>query len=124
MKRHLAFVLLVVGLAGAAACSSGSSGPSSGYVVAVMDDPSIFVETDPAVIEANSLLDVIAPRCAMSPQEVADMAVLTRNILRDTYGIVVKVLDVLQGVNSATSGLTDVGPCADVFAAWVVSTAN
>ena len=86
-------------------------------MVAVIDDSSVFNEDEPAAIRANYLVGAIAPRCGTTPTDVADKAVVAQRLLRDDYGIVAKVRDVLEEINSATSGSTGLD-CAEIFAVW------
>ncbi len=121
---RLWIVALLIGFGVLVACGSTTTGSSStvcdswGCKVAAIDGDA-FSEDDPATTRANFLLNSLAPRCSLTPERVADMAVVTRNILNDTFGIVEKVATVLEAVNSSTRGLGQFD-CAEIFAAYTV----
>ena len=94
--------------------------PTLGQKVAVVDGESM----DSAHAKrADYLLPKIARWCADSvpAERVGDMAVTSRNILLETYGVEVNVLEVLEGVNEGTTGTSaGVFKCDEAFSLYVI----
>lgn len=109
-----------------AACSGSTSGTSStstdcdtwGCKVAAIDGDG-FNEDDVDAIRANFLLNSLSSQCSITPERVADMAVVTRDALRNSFGIEEKVKVVLEAVHGSIQGLGQF-ECAEIFAAYAV----
>ena len=92
--------------------------PTWGDKVAVIDGKSMDSTYAKRV---DYLLRNLANWCSLSEERIADMALVSRDSLLDTYGIEVEILDVLEEVNSTTAGLqSGFVRCEEVMALYVV----
>ena len=115
------FVLLIACSETSTGTSSGSSSTectSWGCKVAVIDGDG-FDEDDVDAIRANFLLNSLSSQCSITPERVADMAVVTRSLLRDNFGIEEKVTVVLEAVHGSIRGLGQFD-CAEIFGAYTL----
>ena len=117
----LAVLLFALSLAACGASNATPTPtPTTGGKIAVIDGERM---DSTHAKRADFLLSRIAGWCADSPSEerVADMAAMSKNILRDDYGLDVTVLDVLEGANDSTSSATaGIFSCADTFTLYVI----
>lgn len=94
--------------------------PTLGQKVAVIDGESM----DSAhANRADYLLPKIAQWCADSvpAERVGDMAVTSRDILLEQYGVEVNILEVLEGVNEGTLGTSaGIFKCEEAFSLYVI----
>jgi len=136
LGRALLIVTVLAAVAVAACTESESSGrgaapaaqaaqpapdqeeDSWGLTVAALDGGG-FSEDDPDSIRANFLLNALAPRCGEDAEGMADNAVTTRRILRNDYGVVVTLAEVLEGLNDVTVGGTNFD-CVELLIAFVI----
>lgn len=93
--------------------------PTWGYKVAVIDGDAV-TEDDIDVRRANFLLNAIAPRCNLTPGRVADLGTAGAKVLREEFGVEVKIREVLEVLNIATEGRSNIA-CADVVTAYVIN---
>ena len=68
-------------------------------------------------------LEPVARRCGDGAEGVADLAVVASQLIRDNYGLQVKVQRVLEDMYDVTRGQVGID-CAELFAAYVVLTGS
>lgn len=117
-------LVLPVGLGcadSAARRDAGGREPSLEYKLAVIDRSGYVAEDDPLVARFSRALDHLEAKCPETRQRLADMGVKGHQILREK-NIREALLDVFENWGAsipaeATKG--EVGPCADILAAYV-----
>lgn len=91
--------------------------PPLAYQLAVIQQNGYVASNAPLVQEYRHALDVLAPKCRESRQNLADFAVATHNFLAK-HGIQETELSTLQHVADSIPADAPVMICRDVFAAY------
>ncbi len=85
---------------------------------AMIDQGSPVVPTI-VVARYTSVLDRLDRRCSQGRTMISDMAVRATQFVRDDYGVDVKVLAMLRGLDRATSSLSSGTDCAPILATLI-----
>jgi hypothetical protein len=96
--------------------------PSLEYKLAVVQRGGYVAEDDPLVMRFGRALDRLVSKCPETRQQLADMGVKGRQILSEKH-IDEALVDILENWRAAIpddAQKGQVGPCADVLAAYVV----
>lgn len=115
-----AMLLLVAGACGDPD-PSYTREPSLEYKLAAIHSGGHVRDDDPLVSRFRSILDRLEGRCPESRQQLADMGVTGRDLLRQK-GVDEALLTAFENWHAAIpDGVQDggVGPCADILAAYV-----
>jgi hypothetical protein len=122
--RSATRLAVVLGVLAGSGCGdvaneSSFSDSDAAWKLAVIDRGSADGVRDAQVHPYDNVLHALDPKCRETRDQLGDMAVAARNLLREK-GSDRSVLDVLEGVDRASSARRDV-PCADVAAMWVTT---
>ena len=110
-------VLTVCLLLSILACGEASDTTTGAKIAALDGEPMYSAYAD----RADFLLGKIARWCPddVSEERVGDMALTTRNMLRDDHGIDMDILEVLEEVDVATPDTQPaLIPCPELFALY------
>lgn len=125
MKYLLSAALAAFLVVGAVACDEdgATAQPSTIDSQLASIDAGTRIEADDArVTPYSGILDILEVRCAEPRRGVGDLAVFSREKLRDDYGKSVTVWEMLDAARVATSDLDQTVGCAEIFAALILLT--
>lgn len=71
------------------------------YQLAVINEGGYVAKDDITVTRFRHLLETLDQKCFNSKQQIADIVVKAQEILRNNYGIEIKLLDLMEGVNKS-----------------------
>ncbi len=88
------------------------------YQLAVIDAGGFVPLDDPSIGTYAGLLDSLERKCSEERSLIGDQAVVATQLLADE-GIIVSILEALQGIDDSIPEESPVLTCAEIAAAWV-----